>query len=214
MIDDLKSQTGEPRRAGRPPALTGPERRDRILAAAEAVFFDKGYAAASMDDVAQACGMSKKTLYRFFATKQALFNDLVAATIDSLPLHAVEADGRAEPEALLRELLTGLAALLLQPRQLALLRLVVAEARHAPELADGLRDIGMARAEAIVCDLLTRLARRGPSPWPADLETSRILIGATVGDVALKLLIGIAPAPTLAEIEARFDRLLALTARR
>ncbi|WP_191909018.1 TetR/AcrR family transcriptional regulator [Hypericibacter adhaerens] len=40
---------------------------------AEKVFVEQGYGAASMDEIAQDAGMSKKTLYQLFDTKEALF---------------------------------------------------------------------------------------------------------------------------------------------
>ncbi len=59
---------------GEPP----PERADaarnrsRILAAAEALFAERGVAAVSMDDVAAAAGVGKGTLYRRFGDKAGL----------------------------------------------------------------------------------------------------------------------------------------------
>ncbi|GGK87180.1 TetR/AcrR family transcriptional regulator [Rufibacter glacialis] len=45
------------------------ETRDRILHQARALFFQKGIKAVSMDDVAAHLGVSKKTLYKWFANK-------------------------------------------------------------------------------------------------------------------------------------------------
>ena len=55
---------------GRPRLLDETTRRDRLVAAAEHVFVEMGYGAASMDDIARRAGMSKKTIYQVFETKQ------------------------------------------------------------------------------------------------------------------------------------------------
>ncbi len=49
------------------------ERRSSILDAAESVFFSKGFAAATMDEVAAAAELSKGTLYLYFPSKDELF---------------------------------------------------------------------------------------------------------------------------------------------
>jgi len=57
--------------------VTGDEklmhRRGEILTAAEKVFAEKGYAAATVDEVAAAAGVSKGTMYNYFETKRDLF---------------------------------------------------------------------------------------------------------------------------------------------
>ena len=44
-----------------------------MLAAAQSVFRDRGYASASMDDIASAAGISKPLLYAYFGSKEQLF---------------------------------------------------------------------------------------------------------------------------------------------
>jgi len=52
-------------------------RRDAILAAAKQVFEEFGFENSSMALIAERLGSSKATLYRYFATKEALFMELV-----------------------------------------------------------------------------------------------------------------------------------------
>jgi AcrR family transcriptional regulator len=75
------------------------ETRERIVAAATRLFYNEGIRAVSMDAVAEKAGVTKKTLYYHFASK----DDLVAATIagrdqPTLELYAqwfAETDGTA-----------------------------------------------------------------------------------------------------------------------
>lgn len=51
--------------------------RTRVLAAARALFFAHGYSALTMDDLARELGMSKKTLYVHFPSKDALIEAIL-----------------------------------------------------------------------------------------------------------------------------------------
>lgn len=52
-------------------------RKETILARARHLFATKGYAETTVDDVAQACGMQKASLYHYFHSKQHLLQELV-----------------------------------------------------------------------------------------------------------------------------------------
>lgn len=53
-------------------------RREAILAAAKEVFQEVSFDRASMDEIAARVGSSKATLYRYFDTKEALFQELIS----------------------------------------------------------------------------------------------------------------------------------------
>lgn len=52
-------------------------RRNAIVAAAAEVFLEIGYERASMDEVARRAGGSKATLYKYFSSKETLFETVV-----------------------------------------------------------------------------------------------------------------------------------------
>ncbi|MFZ1857244.1 MAG: TetR/AcrR family transcriptional regulator, partial [Chitinophagaceae bacterium] len=54
------------------------EPKERILLKAEELFMQYGIRSVSMDDIANNLGMSKKTLYQYFADK----DELVEAVVD------------------------------------------------------------------------------------------------------------------------------------
>lgn len=58
------------------------EQRKRIVDAARTVFARKGFAA-TMDDVAEEAGVSHGLAYRYFASKTALFSELVIEDLDA-----------------------------------------------------------------------------------------------------------------------------------
>ena len=54
--------------------LSGPERKESILSAAQGLFANKGFYGVSVDEIARAVNVSPAILYRHFASKQALYN--------------------------------------------------------------------------------------------------------------------------------------------
>ncbi|MDR3372882.1 MAG: TetR/AcrR family transcriptional regulator [Ancalomicrobiaceae bacterium] len=127
---------------GRPPVWTESERKAIILKAAERIFDEKGYGDATMEEVARAAGMAKKSVYRHFPDKFALFSALVESHDDILaerlpPMEALILTSKPrDSREQIRQMLFDLAAFVLSPRQLTLMRLVISEARKSPELAE------------------------------------------------------------------------------
>jgi len=58
-------------------------RRARLIAAAGEVFRAKGYAAASLNDIARAIGIPRANLYYYVASKEELFEECIADAVDS-----------------------------------------------------------------------------------------------------------------------------------
>lgn len=72
--------------------------RERLLRAAVEVAAVHGIARLSVGDVARAAGLSRQTLYKHFANKQALIAEVVAEEASAM-IEAVVAAANAEPEA-------------------------------------------------------------------------------------------------------------------
>ena len=71
-----------------PKSFAKPATRERILDAALGVFSEKGFHIATMDEVADRAGLGKGTLYRYFANKETLFNELVRLRLEELETKA------------------------------------------------------------------------------------------------------------------------------
>lgn len=72
MFVGVTSERRPPRRR-----LSAAERRERILAAAQEVFAQRGYHGSSLDDIAKASGTSKALIYEHFESKQQLHELLI-----------------------------------------------------------------------------------------------------------------------------------------
>src|SRR5438067_3103293 len=71
-------------------------KRDEILDVAAQCFADKGYLAASMNDVAAACGTSKARLYHYYESKAAILFDLLDRYTQRLLALVGQADATAQ----------------------------------------------------------------------------------------------------------------------
>jgi AcrR family transcriptional regulator len=206
MVDDVAHPANaetEPPRRGRPPRYGPGERERRILEAMERVVAGHGLAGASMDAIAREAGMSKRTVYGVFGSRDALFEAWVRRVRASLvrPLAAAE---RALPLAgrlerlLRRDVEDGVAA-----ARLTVLRAVVAEAERQPELARALLREGADAARAIVREELERACVDGEIAV-ADTAAAAALLCDMVHPSPLdRLLDPERGAPTRAEAGAR-----------
>src|SRR5436190_8780431 len=108
------------RKAARPP---------EILEAALAVFAEKGFAAARMEDSAARAGVTKGTIYLYFENKEAVFKTLVresiGATLSDVTANVRDYQGSAKD--LLRFALTAMAHLLTSSDRVVLPKIIIGE---------------------------------------------------------------------------------------
>jgi len=84
----------------RPKSATHELKRDEILDTAALCFAQKSYPAASMNDIAAACGTSKARLYHYYDSKEAILFDL----LDRYTQRLLAIIGQAEATAQRRNL--------------------------------------------------------------------------------------------------------------
>jgi AcrR family transcriptional regulator len=177
------------------------DRRHLLRDAAATIFLRDGYAAASMDDVAHAAGMSKRTLYKAFPSKAELFE----ATIRSVlaPLH-IESEVEREPNV--RTALTGILQAtgqhLLAQRQTGIFRLVIAEVQRSPELAETWHRVLVSRGASSLQRRLTAEMAQGRLTLDDPVVAARMLYGMAFGTAQIRMLLGVAMAPDAAEMAA------------
>ena len=108
----------------------------QIIEAAVAEFQEKGFAAASMDRISARAEVSKRTLYKYFESKDNLFRSIV---VELSSRFAEVLEIRYEKGRDIREQLTELAwaegRILMHPDVIAMARMVVSETLRNPELA-------------------------------------------------------------------------------
>ena len=153
-------------------------KRAQIRAAAEHQFLDKGFGETSMDAVTALAGVSKQTLYRYYATKAELFADVLGQLIAepgplvSAPPSHTRLQTRADLKSLLTSLSRDYLTRVLEPRQLALLRVVIAEGSRFPELTESFRSTLPAVGGAIFIAALERGRAAGLIASWVDVRTA------------------------------------------
>ena len=137
------------RKGGRPSAEQAERLGEQILAVASESFLAQGYGATSIEAIAQAAGIAKRTFYARYKDKEALFAAVVHRLVTNLrPEHDAQLFTGKSREAILLNLAKIILQAALKPEALALHRIMVGEAMRFPELAKVLDTQG-ARLEAV-----------------------------------------------------------------
>jgi TetR/AcrR family transcriptional regulator, mexJK operon transcriptional repressor len=126
-------------------------RREAVVVAAKSVFFEEGYQLASMDQIAERAGTTKRTLYDYFGSKEALFTEVIAHAsknfVEALPRPE---DLPRDPRQGLRRFANEVRWLVSAEEAIRFERTVIAEAERHPEFGRGLYATGVLGAEKIL----------------------------------------------------------------
>ena len=121
-------------------AAAEPETTGKILDAAQALFLRDGYAGVNLDRIAKSAGVARQTLYNRFGSKESVFRSMldrhwskllqtgrIGDLVDGAPQSA---------EAVLRRFAQAILAFVAETDQVSFIRLVVAESRRLPWIAE------------------------------------------------------------------------------
>lgn len=145
-MPQVKTQKRTPTRADAPATARGERRHEALLKAARAVFLEKGYAAASVEDVVSRVGGSKATLYSYFGSKEGLFGDMIAELCDEFRAQLeipTRLDGNIERT--LTQFAQRMLRQFLEPQRIAMYRAILAEVVSFPHFAERLYESGPLR---------------------------------------------------------------------
>ena len=149
--------------AGRPTRAQAEQRHEELLDRALELFLENGYELATIDAIAAAVGMTKRTVYSRYEDKGALFRAAVQRAIDRwlVPvetLHAVESD---DLEATLTAVARIRMANAISPSGLRLQRIINAESYRFPEILTLAYEQGMRPTIEFLADVLRRHTKAG-----------------------------------------------------
>jgi TetR/AcrR family transcriptional regulator of autoinduction and epiphytic fitness len=111
--------------------------REAIIEAAEGLFLERGFGSVSMDELAEAAGLARRTLYNQFASKEEIFREMLLRVSSQLE-HAFPPgiETRGNVEEVLRLIARAILELHKHPEYLGFLRMVVADSRQFPWIAE------------------------------------------------------------------------------
>ncbi len=145
------------RTPGRPKSV---RKRREILRAAVELFTEKGYEGTSVDDIAQAAGVSKQTVYSHFGNKETLFALAVETKCKQSGIDPDLIDTQAPPETMLLELGRRFVGLLTSPEAVRVHCVCTTSAETYPELGRLFFEHGPLQTVEVVAGYLADQHRR------------------------------------------------------
>ncbi|OBG40956.1 TetR family transcriptional regulator [Mycobacterium alsense] len=149
-------------RRGRPTRVEATQLKERLREGAVSAFLEYGYDGATMEAIARAAGITKRTLYARYPDKRAVFLDVIPWAFS----RAVDRDLRRKTndddlEAALTEIGRGAVKRALDPDTRRLHRVVMNETGRFPEFAVSAETLGWSRRQRQVMDLLRHHQDKG-----------------------------------------------------
>ncbi len=186
------------------------ERPGEILEAAFVEFSRNGYAATTLDQIAERAGATKGTIYVYFENKEQLFismvRELTKATLDTMQ-DMFARDGGSTAE-LLREAFRYIYERIVEDRRRReVARMLIAEAPRFPALADRYRDEIHGPCFALLNQVIQRGIDRGEIHPSAITECPQVII-APIAQVDLWIMMYDDRQPL--DLKAYFDAHVAL----
>jgi AcrR family transcriptional regulator len=181
----------------RAPHRKSAARRQAILAVAEDQFLARGYAGASMAEIAAALGGSKGTLYHHFNRKADVLRAVVARRIAALreALAGVDLPQDSPPATRLVETAIRFLTVLTAPETLDFLRLMIAEGERFPDLARAVREMTDAAVTARVVEMIAAMSWEGALRRIDPQAAAQVFLGLAVEGPLLRRLFGEARPP-------------------
>jgi TetR/AcrR family transcriptional regulator, mexJK operon transcriptional repressor len=189
--------------AGRPTREQARQRQEELLEGALDIFLEYGFESATMEQIATSIGMSKRTIYAYYADKEALFRAAVERAIERyrIPREAFEAVGSDDLEATLRAVGHLRVTTVSHPVSLKLQRALAAQAHRFPDLFTAAFERGVSPTIGFLVDLFARHEARGEIRVSDPERAAVAFITLVVGGSA-RIIIAGAPLSE-DEIEAR-----------
>ena len=181
-----RARGAPPARAARKPARARkvePEaRRQAILDAALAVFAERGFEAARLEDVAARAGVAKGTLYLYFRDKEALFEELVRGAVS--PIMEAVSRAASAPDVPAHVILETFFDLfrkeVLGTKRKLLLRLIIAEGPRFPRVAEFYHREVVTRGMALMRGVAERAVRKGEFAGDAVARFPQLIVAPLI----------------------------------
>ena len=189
-----------------------PAKRDQILAGAHSVFTRLGFDVASMSDISREAGVSKGTLYVYFADKEHLFTALMDRERDRLFAGVSATLETAEPIAVrLRNFGIASTTILCSDPVIRAQRIVIGISERMPDISAGFFDRGGIRAVNLLATCFEEETRKGTlrvaDPRRAAFQLAELF---SAGLFRRRLFGHMAQAPSTAEVTETVDAALDL----
>jgi AcrR family transcriptional regulator len=157
------------------------DRRQQLLVAALDEFFERGFTAARMDDIAALADVSKGTLYLYFKSKEDLFQSLVDDV--AIPnIEQVEAAALSMPtlEGAIRNMMSLGPALVTSSNMPKLMKIIFADAPNFPDTVSAFREKVPERMLGLIAELIERSNDTGETDIADPTLAARLVVSPIV----------------------------------
>jgi AcrR family transcriptional regulator len=191
------------------PAAKGPDgvTRERVLAAAFAVFRKRGFSDASTLEIATRAQVSKRDLYALFGSKHAMLTACIKERAgrmrQPLELAAAIPNSTEAVERTLVELGVSILRVVCHADVLVVYRLAIAESDSAPAVARTLDSSGREANHGALSAWLASVQAKGLIGSGNPGAMAEHFLSMLWGGLLIQLLLRVRDAPTPAEMESR-----------
>ena len=170
------------------------------------MFLNEGYGATSMSSIADRLGGSKATLYKYFPSKEQLFEEmmLLSCTVFLASLREVK-DEEADFKTFLKVLGDRYLRGLLAHEAIKLNRLVHAEGHRFPEVAAAWFRTGPDASRTFLEERLAAFADRGEIICSDPRLTAEQFFGLVRTDLVTRIICGVEPMPNKSKIDTQVE---------
>ncbi len=161
-----------------------------------------------MDEISRSAGMSKKTVYQLFSSKAEIFDVLLQNWAH--PFHIPFEDAGRSQREILSEALFRLATFALADAQIAISRVLIAEAARPGDVANALHELGIGRGHWALEHWLASQTTLGTHEIDDPVELAAMIFHAVIGDALFNLLLRIRARPDEAAIRSRIDKVVGM----
>jgi AcrR family transcriptional regulator len=138
------------------------DRPVEIIEAAIELFSERGFGATRLEDVARCAGVSKGTVFVYFANKEELFRAVAQTVLGTRLMALREVAGNLDvPVTRLVPALLGQAVQVMESGLPAMIRLLIAESRQFPDLAKVWYDEVVSKILALLVEAVRNGQARG-----------------------------------------------------
>ena len=192
-------------------AIGTDHKRRQILDGARRVFLGAGFDGASMGEIAKAAGVSKGTLYSYFASKEALFERLIRDERTGLAeaLFRLDVDD-PDTREVLRRLGRSFLEMMVRPEHVSSVRMVIGVAEKLPRIGQVFYDAGPRQGAARLAAYLDRQVAAGRLAI-ADTGVAAVqFLDLCSGPVMKRLLFSVTQPPDEAMLERQVETALTM----
>jgi len=186
-------------------------KRERILAAATALFMKQGYELTSVEAIAKAADVSKLTIYSHFTNKTELFRSVIEQCCDQLAApESFIAYAQLPVKQGLLQLGASLTALIYNEEAIHLQRIMQSEALQHAQIVKVFYEAGPQRVKLAFAELLNVWHKQKQLDFIDINRATEQFFSLLKGEVYVKAMLLLSPVPTADEIELHVQNTVAM----